>query len=87
MPIMGRNRSTASRRPQALARPPCVRGGGWSGTGPPLRNRARDTFAAALVTELAVGTELRAAAVSAAFFAALKVQGIGRRSGIDAIPT
>jgi sugar/nucleoside kinase (ribokinase family) len=48
---------------------------------------AGDTFAAALVTELARGTELRAAAVSAAFFAALKIRGAGRGSGIDAIPT
>jgi hypothetical protein len=48
---------------------------------------AGDTFAAALVTELAKGTELRAVAVSAAFFAALKIRGVGRGSGIDAIPT
>src|SRR4029077_4928478 len=48
---------------------------------------AGDTFAAALVTELARGTELRAAAVSAAFFAALKIRGVGRGSGVDAIPT
>jgi sugar/nucleoside kinase (ribokinase family) len=48
---------------------------------------AGDTFAAALVTELARGTALRAAAVSAAFFAALKIRGVGRGSGIDAIPT
>jgi sugar/nucleoside kinase (ribokinase family) len=45
---------------------------------------AGDTFAATLVTELARGTELRAAAVSAAFFAALKIRA---GSGIDAIPT
>jgi sugar/nucleoside kinase (ribokinase family) len=37
---------------------------------------AGDTFAAALVTELAKGTELRAAVVSAAFFAALKIRGL-----------
>jgi hypothetical protein len=48
---------------------------------------AGDAYAAALVTELARGTELRAAAVSAAFFAALKIRGVGRRRGIDAIPT
>jgi sugar/nucleoside kinase (ribokinase family) len=48
---------------------------------------AGDTFAAALVTELARGTELRAAAVSAAFFAALKIRGADRRNGVDAIPT
>jgi sugar/nucleoside kinase (ribokinase family) len=48
---------------------------------------AGDTFAAAFVTELANGTELRAAAVSAAFFAALKIRGVGRGIGIDAIPT
>jgi sugar/nucleoside kinase (ribokinase family) len=48
---------------------------------------AGDTFAAALVTELARGTELRAAAVSATFFAALKIRGLGRGDGIDAIPT
>jgi sugar/nucleoside kinase (ribokinase family) len=48
---------------------------------------AGDTFAAVLVTELARGTELRAAAVSAAFFAALKIRGVGRGSGVDAIPT
>jgi sugar/nucleoside kinase (ribokinase family) len=48
---------------------------------------AGDTFAAALVTELAKGVELRAAAVSAAFFAALKIRGLGRGNGIDAVPT
>jgi bifunctional ADP-heptose synthase (sugar kinase/adenylyltransferase) len=48
---------------------------------------AGDTFAAALVTELAKGAELRAAAVSAAFFAALKIRGVGRGGGIDTIPT
>jgi sugar/nucleoside kinase (ribokinase family) len=48
---------------------------------------AGDTFAAALVTELARSTELRAAAVSAAFFAALKIRGVGRGSGIEVIPT
>jgi sugar/nucleoside kinase (ribokinase family) len=48
---------------------------------------AGDTFAAAFVTELARGTELRAAAVSAAFFAALKVRGVSRGNGIDTIPT
>src|SRR5205823_4934995 len=47
---------------------------------------AGDTFTAAFVTELARGTDVRAAAVSAAFFAALKIRGVGGGSGIDAIP-
>jgi sugar/nucleoside kinase (ribokinase family) len=46
---------------------------------------AGDTFAAALITELARGIGSKAAAVSAAFFAALKIAAKGR--GIGTIPT
>jgi sugar/nucleoside kinase (ribokinase family) len=46
---------------------------------------AGDTFATALITELARGIDSKAAAVSAAFFAGLKIAAKGR--GVDTIPT
>jgi 1D-myo-inositol 3-kinase len=48
---------------------------------------AGDPFAAAFITELAKGRSCKAAAVSAALFAALKIMGVGPGIGMETIPT